>query len=151
MELDQFLQRADALITRIEALLPPPPQATDWSAKAFRWRKRQNRGYLEAVRHPHRIRLDDLREVDEQKARLEQNTRQFVHGKPASPAALAKHRCLVFRMPSTGRPRAWEFVVEGVPTSAVPATAVKLTPLRLLVVVSSSLPTSVNAPTLFPV
>ncbi len=48
------------------------------------------------------------------------------HGRPASPAALASHRCLVFRMPSTGRPRAWEFVVEGVPTAAVPATAVTM-------------------------
>ncbi len=92
MELDQFLQRADALITRIEALLPPPPQATDWSAKAFRWRKRQNRGYLEAVRHPHRIRLDDLREVDEQKARLEQNTRQFVASRSANNVLLTGAR-----------------------------------------------------------
>jgi len=92
VELDQFLQRADALITRIEALLPPPPQATDWSAKAFRWRKRQNRGYLEAVRHPHRIRLDDLREVDEQKARLEQNTRQFVASRSANNVLLTGAR-----------------------------------------------------------
>jgi len=47
-------------------------------------------------------------------------------GRPASPAALASHRCLVFRMPSTGRPRAWEFVVDGTPASAVPATAVTM-------------------------
>lgn len=48
------------------------------------------------------------------------------HGKPASPAALAAHRCLVFRMPSTGRPRAWEFVVDGAPMAMVPATAVTM-------------------------
>lgn len=59
------------------------------------------------------------------------------HGKPASPAALAKHRCLVFRMPSTGRPRAWEFVVEGVPTSAVPATAVTMNDGEALVVAAA--------------
>jgi uncharacterized protein len=80
VELDKFLSRADDLLTRLEALLPPPTTAPDWSAKAFRWRHRNGRGHLEAVRHPHRIRLTDLREVDEQKARLEQNTRQFVAG-----------------------------------------------------------------------
>jgi len=48
------------------------------------------------------------------------------HGKPASPAALAGQRCLVFRMPSTGRPRAWEFLVDGVPTALAPATAVTM-------------------------
>ncbi len=81
MELDQFIQRAEGLLARLESLLPPPAPAPDWTAKAFRWRRRQGRGFLEAVRHPHRIRLDDLREVDEQKARIEQNTRQFVAGR----------------------------------------------------------------------
>jgi predicted AAA+ superfamily ATPase len=92
VELDQFLQRAESLIARIEALLPPPPPAHDWSAKAFRWRKRQNRGHLEAVRHPHRIRLDDLQEVDEQKKRIEHNTRQFVGGRSANNVLLTGAR-----------------------------------------------------------
>ena len=34
-------------------------------------------------------------------------------GRPARPGALAGHRCLVFRMPSTGRVRPWEFVADG--------------------------------------
>ena len=92
MELDQFLQRAEGLLARIEALLPPPPPPPDWNAKAFRWRKRQNRGHLEAVRHPHRIRLDDLCEVDEQKQRIEQNTRQFVAGRSANNVLLTGAR-----------------------------------------------------------
>jgi predicted AAA+ superfamily ATPase len=92
VELDQFLQRAEGLLARIEALLPPPPPAPDWNAKAFRWRRRQNHGHLEAVRHPHRIRLDDLREVDEQKKRIEQNTRQFVAGRSANNVLLTGAR-----------------------------------------------------------
>jgi len=32
------------------------------------------------------------------------------HGRPASPDDLAKHRCLAFRQPTSGRPRPWEFV-----------------------------------------
>jgi len=92
VELEKFLSRADDLLARIEALLPPPLPAPDWSAKAFRWRRRQGRGFLEAVRHPHRIRLDDLCEVDEQKARIEQNTRQFVAGRSANNVLLTGAR-----------------------------------------------------------
>lgn len=31
------------------------------------------------------------------------------HGTPATPAALSNHRCLAYRLPSTGRPRPWQF------------------------------------------
>lgn len=48
------------------------------------------------------------------------------NGRPASPAALAAHRCLVFRMPTSGRPRPWEFRVEGRPLSLAPATRVTM-------------------------
>jgi predicted AAA+ superfamily ATPase len=92
VELEQFLERAEGLLARIEALLPPPTPDVDWSAKAFRWRRRNGRGHLEAVRHPHRIRLDDLREVDEQKQRIEQNTRQFVSGRSANNVLLTGAR-----------------------------------------------------------
>jgi uncharacterized protein len=80
MDLETFLARAEKLLERIETLLPPPASAPDWRAIAFRWRRRRGSGQLEAVRHPHRIRVDDLRCVDAQKKRLEQNTRQFVAG-----------------------------------------------------------------------
>lgn len=33
------------------------------------------------------------------------------HGVPASPADLSNHRCLAYRLPSTGRPRPWQFRV----------------------------------------
>ncbi len=92
MELEKFLSRADDLLTRLEALLPPPAAAPDWNAKAFRWRHRNGRGQLEAVRHPHRIRLADLCEVDEQKARIDQNTRQFVAGRSANNVLLTGAR-----------------------------------------------------------
>ncbi|MFO1414856.1 MAG: LysR family transcriptional regulator [Burkholderiales bacterium] len=47
-------------------------------------------------------------------------------GRPANPAALPAHRCLVFRMPSTGRPRAWQFVVDGAPVATLPASTVTM-------------------------
>ena len=88
-ELTAFLARAEALLTRVEGLLPAPVPEPDWGAQAFRWRKRGARGFLEAVTHPHRIFLDNLQCVDEQKRRLEQNTRQFVNGRSANNVLLS--------------------------------------------------------------
>ena len=49
-KLEQFLARAEGLLGRLEAMLPPSPAAVDWSAAhAFRWRKRQGRGFLQPV------------------------------------------------------------------------------------------------------
>jgi predicted AAA+ superfamily ATPase len=85
--LESLLARFESLLARAELLLPPPPPAPDWSAIAFRWR-----GRLEAVRHPHQIRLDDLQGVDAQKQAIERNTRQFVSGKPANNVLLTGAR-----------------------------------------------------------
>jgi predicted AAA+ superfamily ATPase len=92
VDLQAFLDRAESLLERLDALLPAPAPAPDWTALAHRWRRRQGRGYLEPVRHPHRIRLDDLQCVAEQKARIEQNTRQFVAGKSANNVLLTGAR-----------------------------------------------------------
>ena len=97
-ELRKFLQRAEGLIDRLEAVLPVPVPLPDWTAAAFRWRQAHHgnaanaRGHLEAVRHPHGIRLCDLQGVDTQKARIEQNTRQFVAGFPANNVLLTGAR-----------------------------------------------------------
>ncbi len=93
-DIDRLIQVAEKLLQRIDAALPAPPPPTDWSAIAFRWRVRQGdgRGWLEAVRHPHAIRLDDLQGIDDQKRRLEQNTRQFVTGRSANNVLLTGAR-----------------------------------------------------------
>jgi hypothetical protein len=92
-ELSRLIQRAEALLERIETLLPPATALPDWKAStAFRWRKRDGRGHLEPVARPHRIRLQDLRNVDAQKKRIEQNTLQFVAGRPANNVLLTGAR-----------------------------------------------------------
>jgi hypothetical protein len=84
-EFNDFLATAQNLLERVENLLPPAPDTIDWEHhKAFRWRKRAARGYLQPVRHPHRLRLRDLRQIDRQKAELERNTRQFLAGLPCN-------------------------------------------------------------------
>ena len=91
--LERLLARAEAVLGRLEGILPLPPAAPDWeSAIAFRWRKSNGRGWLQAVRHPHPIRLADLETIDDQKDRMVANTRQFVAGKPANNVLLTGSR-----------------------------------------------------------
>ena len=73
--------RAEALLGRLEAVLPHPPTAPDWAASiAFRYRRRGGSGLIEPVRHVAPIRLAALVEVEPQKERLLRNTQQFVDG-----------------------------------------------------------------------
>ena len=94
--LEQFLHRAEALLARVEAVLPPPvPREPDWKRSfAFRWRKRTNGGgkYLQPVLHASTIRLEDLQHVETQKRQIEQNTRQFVTRRPANNVLLTGAR-----------------------------------------------------------
>jgi hypothetical protein len=90
--LSRALDRAEAVLARLEALLPPPLPEPDWSARAFRWRKRGERAFLQAVAHPQAIRLDDLVAIDEQKRSIDGNTRQFIAGLPANNVLLTGSR-----------------------------------------------------------
>ena len=92
--LDTLLTRADALLARLETVLPRPAAAVDWSAStAFRYRRRgQAAGAIEPVRHVATIRLPELKEVDAQKQRLVANTLQFVEGRPANNVLLTGAR-----------------------------------------------------------
>ena len=77
----QLIVHAEALLSRLEAVLPHPLSAPDWSASiAFRYRKRGGSGWIEPVRHVAPIRLDALVEVGPQKERLLRNTQQVVAG-----------------------------------------------------------------------
>jgi len=91
--LERLIARAETLLGRLEAVLPPPAPQPDWQAAvAFRWRKRDGRGWLQAVRHLHPIRLADLENIDDQKARIAANTNQFVAGQTANNVLLTGAR-----------------------------------------------------------
>ena len=66
-QLDRFFSRLEALLDRVESLLPSAVMAVDWSAPAYRWRKRGSAGYLQPVTKPHRIAPEDLQEIDRQR------------------------------------------------------------------------------------
>ena len=65
----------------------------DWLAgSAFRWRKSRGFGYLQPITRLPAIKLDDLHDIDQQKARVDANTRQFVAGQPANNVLLTGAR-----------------------------------------------------------
>jgi uncharacterized protein len=90
---EKLVSRAEALVERLERFLPAAPESPDWkSSIAFRWRKKNGRAAIEPVSHVHRISLKDLQGIDDQKRRVEQNTRQFVEGHPANNVLLTGAR-----------------------------------------------------------
>ncbi|GAB4179249.1 MAG: ATP-binding protein [Rhodocyclaceae bacterium] len=92
-ETRELLRQTVTLLERIAAALPEPPRPPDWAASiAFRWRRKDGRGALQPLAHPHAIRLSDLRGIDEQKRRIDQNTRQFVAGHGANNVLLTGAR-----------------------------------------------------------
>jgi uncharacterized protein len=90
-DVKRIADRLEELLVRLDRFLPAT-QAPDWRATAFRWRKHPKGGYLESVRHPHSIRFSDLKDVDEQKRRVRENTAQFVAGRPANNVLLTGAR-----------------------------------------------------------
>jgi uncharacterized protein len=92
-DLKRIADRLDGFLARVERLLPASPGEPDWKAgSAYRWRKNARGGYLEAVRHPHAIGFADLKDIDEQKRRLRENTAQFVARRPANNVLLTGAR-----------------------------------------------------------
>ena len=92
-QLSALFDQAERVLTRLEQAFAPAPAAPDWdSAAAFRWRKRGNHTWLQAVRHLSPITLDDLQGIDEQKRRVERNTGQFTAGRPANNVLLTGAR-----------------------------------------------------------
>ncbi|AHL76147.1 ATPase AAA [Stutzerimonas stutzeri] len=84
-ELKAFLQRADALMARLEPLLPAPRGPMDWSRSlAARWHREGQGGYLQPLNVSLDLNLADLIGIDRQRELLSNNTRQFVSGLPAN-------------------------------------------------------------------
>lgn len=80
----QILERVDKLLMRLQGMLPATAPV-DWSAThAATWSSQYGSSNFHAIGNLDTIRLDDLLEVDRQKAALIQNTTQFCAGLPAN-------------------------------------------------------------------
>ena len=84
LDLGPLIARAERVLAQLEAWLPPAPPSIDWTAHAYRWRKRGAQGWLDAVRNISVIHPEDLQHIDRQKDVIDRNTRHFLKGKPAN-------------------------------------------------------------------
>ena len=91
-DFENLITRAEALLSRLENLLPAVPGEVDWSAIAWRWQLHNGRGQLLPISHPHQIHLADLHNIDDQKAEVVRNTRQFLQNLPANNVLLTGAR-----------------------------------------------------------
>jgi len=90
--LEKLIARAEQLIARLESIVPGPASEPGWQASAWRWVKQGQRGQLQAVHHPHKLALEQIQFVDQQKSELVRNTKQFLKGLPANHALLTGSR-----------------------------------------------------------
>ena len=88
-KLNAFLERAEAVLARLEPLLPAPRESIDWqTCLAARWQREGRSGYLLALDVSLDMRLGDLIGIDNQRDQLGRNTKQFLDGLPANHALL---------------------------------------------------------------
>lgn len=85
-DLQRLIERAETLLTKLEHHFFLSPNPPNWqTVYACRWYKHKHpQGYFQEIRHPHRIRLQDLKGIDLQKQEIDRNTRQFLSGQPAN-------------------------------------------------------------------
>ena len=88
--------RLAKVLDRLDNLLPKTEAEVDWSAKAFRWRRRNylgmSAGELEPVERIAYVDESVIINADRQKEQIFRNTEQFVKGLPANNVLLSGAR-----------------------------------------------------------
>jgi uncharacterized protein len=88
-----FLNELARIADALERIAPPARPRPDFSRHvAARWRVSGTHKFLETVSHVHEMRADWLVGVEPQHALIDQNTLQFVEGKPANNVLLTGSR-----------------------------------------------------------
>ncbi len=81
----QLIDQLRRVLASVEQILPKPVPAIDWTTThAASWRRHSLAGTLEATENLEPITLDELLGIDQQKAVVGANTRQFLQGLPAN-------------------------------------------------------------------
>lgn len=83
--MEPLLERLDQLAQRLDSFLAPQETSLDWESHvAWRWIAHHLERKLVPVKHPHLIDLNQLIGIEEQKALVKDNLKQFVQKLPAN-------------------------------------------------------------------
>ena len=85
---ENIIQKLSTVLDQLQQVLPETKQETDFASPAFRWHEKQ----LKAIYQPKAMHLEDLKGIERQKAKILQNTEQFLHGLPANDILLTGSR-----------------------------------------------------------
>ena len=85
---ENIIKTLATVLEQLHQSLPLPKQETDFSAFAFHWQDKQ----LKAIENPKAMLLEDLKGIERQKAKILQNTEQFLKGFPANDILLTGSR-----------------------------------------------------------
>jgi predicted AAA+ superfamily ATPase len=82
---EKLLKRLDALLDRVEPLIPALPKAvTEFTGGAYHWKSHSNNGYFHKINRPVNFKLSDLQCIERQKKLIDRNTQQFLSNLPAN-------------------------------------------------------------------
>ncbi|WBF65621.1 MAG: ATP-binding protein [Candidatus Kinetoplastibacterium crithidii] len=84
IDINELYALAEKVLLQIHNWLPPVPKEVDWSASAYKWRKLGPKGHLHSIFNFSKISVDDLSHIERQKNIIDDNTYQFVNGRPAN-------------------------------------------------------------------
>ena len=82
-------EKLEQLLNHLETFLPKQLTEEQWkSSTAFRWRRRDSIfgsiGFLQPVKHVADITFEDLKNIDHQRDAIRDNTKNFIHKRPAN-------------------------------------------------------------------
>lgn len=82
-------EKLEQLLNHLETFLPKQLTEEQWkSSTAFRWRRRDSIfgsiGFLQPVKHVAGITFEDLKNIDHQRDAIRDNTKNFIHKRPAN-------------------------------------------------------------------
>lgn len=82
---EKLLKRLDALLDRVEPLIPTLPKAVvEFNGGAYHWKSLGNNGYFHKIDRPANFKLSDLQCIERQKKLIDRNTQQFLANLPAN-------------------------------------------------------------------
>ena len=82
---EKLIKRLNSLLDRLDPYVPETVTGiSEFSGGAYRWQSYGQKGLFHKIQQPTKIKLDDLKCIDQQKQKIDRNTQQFLAGLPAN-------------------------------------------------------------------